>query len=667
MRSITNLNIYAYNAPPETDNGRYTALNAMWSLNNNKAEAVQTEERLPAAGNERKFGNLLIESLSEQGGGRAAQRARDAATDLKRYDTKGGGERGPRREEQRRDALRPEQAADARDNRRADGGMVKPRNGASDDDGRAWRKDSGTQGNSQLNAGRNKAAGGQTAKRVYDKSTRNTPGAGDSAAQKTPAHITAENVQNAPGVPAYKATGTNGIKADDAGTAPATLNAIDMTGGLGSSGNGGGAADNVLAQPGSDQGFLNGKAEDGSGLLPSGESGAKDAPAQSPGREFIHGAGAKPGEGAEHGAIAGENGPDGAYGPQARPHAAQAGAHNNAGVGGTEVTSAAQFAQMLSQVTGDTVRLTVVESTRQGTAGNADEAASAVSEAKEGMNGLTDIAQAASVGETTGAERAAETGAAQYAQQALPSNNDGGAGMGGAENSGDQVTPVQGASGSSGGADLSSGSFTRGDGSFHSGPQAAQTPQGAAHDTIQQNASPHNTAALGTGFQTSPNGGGQAVFTQTANRALADMMPEIYNALPRDAKLVLDGGKHEFMMQMKPESLGKVIMRIVTEHGAVNAKFIVENEQAKTNLETNIGQLKEALGIQGLQVQGCMVEVRHGGGQAQAGGEMQDGPKRGRRQGAPGAETGAAALDAGRRAFLRNQYYDRQSVIHFTA
>jgi flagellar hook-length control protein FliK len=84
---------------------------------------------------------------------------------------------------------------------------------------------------------------------------------------------------------------------------------------------------------------------------------------------------------------------------------------------------------------------------------------------------------------------------------------------------------------------------------------------------------------------------------------------EIINQVVEKAKVVLTGEKSEMVMDLKPDSLGKLSLKIVTEHGIVTAKFIAESQQVKQILEANMQVLKDSLEKQGMSVQGFSVSV----------------------------------------------------------
>ncbi len=84
---------------------------------------------------------------------------------------------------------------------------------------------------------------------------------------------------------------------------------------------------------------------------------------------------------------------------------------------------------------------------------------------------------------------------------------------------------------------------------------------------------------------------------------------EILTQIIDKAKIVFNGDKSEMVLSMRPESLGKLSMKIVTENGIITAKFIAESQQVKEVLESNMQLLKDTLEKQGFSVQGFSVSV----------------------------------------------------------
>lgn len=84
---------------------------------------------------------------------------------------------------------------------------------------------------------------------------------------------------------------------------------------------------------------------------------------------------------------------------------------------------------------------------------------------------------------------------------------------------------------------------------------------------------------------------------------------EIVSQVVEKAKVVVSGEKSEMMMDLKPDYLGKLSLKVVTENGIVMAKFVAESHQVKEILETNMQLLKDTLEKQGLVVQDFSVSV----------------------------------------------------------
>ncbi len=85
---------------------------------------------------------------------------------------------------------------------------------------------------------------------------------------------------------------------------------------------------------------------------------------------------------------------------------------------------------------------------------------------------------------------------------------------------------------------------------------------------------------------------------------------EILSQIIEKAQIIMTPDKSEMVMDLKPDSLGKISLKLVTENGIVMAKFVAENQQVKEVLETNMQLLKDSLQKQGLDVQGFSVSVR---------------------------------------------------------
>jgi len=85
---------------------------------------------------------------------------------------------------------------------------------------------------------------------------------------------------------------------------------------------------------------------------------------------------------------------------------------------------------------------------------------------------------------------------------------------------------------------------------------------------------------------------------------------EILAQFLENAKIYLSEEKTEMVIVLKPESLGKLTLKIVTEDGILMGRFIAENQHVKQILESNMQFLRESLEKQGLNVQGFSVALR---------------------------------------------------------
>lgn len=84
---------------------------------------------------------------------------------------------------------------------------------------------------------------------------------------------------------------------------------------------------------------------------------------------------------------------------------------------------------------------------------------------------------------------------------------------------------------------------------------------------------------------------------------------EVLSQVIEKAKVVLAGGKSEMTMELKPESLGKLSLKIITENGIFLAEVVAENEQVKAVLESNMQTLKDSLQEQGFTIKEFSVSV----------------------------------------------------------
>lgn len=84
---------------------------------------------------------------------------------------------------------------------------------------------------------------------------------------------------------------------------------------------------------------------------------------------------------------------------------------------------------------------------------------------------------------------------------------------------------------------------------------------------------------------------------------------DVINQVIEQAKVTLGHDKSEMVIDLKPDHLGKLSLKVVTEQGIVAAKFMAENQQVKEILESNMQLLKDSLQKQGISIEGVSVQV----------------------------------------------------------
>jgi hypothetical protein len=115
--------------------------------------------------------------------------------------------------------------------------------------------------------------------------------------------------------------------------------------------------------------------------------------------------------------------------------------------------------------------------------------------------------------------------------------------------------------------------------------------------------------------------------------------------LPRMVQQIstlVDGERSEVRIQLKPDHLGDLSIKLSVERGVMVAEFVVENETVREILNSNLPQLHTALQEQGANVAEMTVNI--GFGQER---QSQDLPQQSRRYAAKGAPTPGTPLEAG--------------------
>ena len=103
------------------------------------------------------------------------------------------------------------------------------------------------------------------------------------------------------------------------------------------------------------------------------------------------------------------------------------------------------------------------------------------------------------------------------------------------------------------------------------------------------------------------NSGQVPEMTGTGTRATGK--DQLFGQIVENAKLMLAGNHSEMEMNLKPEHLGKLQLKVTIENQVVTASFVAESQQVKEIIETNLGQLRDHLRESGLKVDQLAVYV----------------------------------------------------------
>lgn len=84
---------------------------------------------------------------------------------------------------------------------------------------------------------------------------------------------------------------------------------------------------------------------------------------------------------------------------------------------------------------------------------------------------------------------------------------------------------------------------------------------------------------------------------------------QLFSQIVEQAKVMVNNGGSEMEVNLKPEHLGRLQLKVTIENEVVTAKFVAESQQVKEIIESNLGQLRRSLQENGIQVDTIMVSV----------------------------------------------------------
>jgi flagellar hook-length control protein FliK len=102
-------------------------------------------------------------------------------------------------------------------------------------------------------------------------------------------------------------------------------------------------------------------------------------------------------------------------------------------------------------------------------------------------------------------------------------------------------------------------------------------------------------------------------------RTQVDSKADVTGQIVEKAETMIREDKSEMILQLKPESLGKISLKVIHERGEIIARFVAESEQVKAILEGNMQLLKDALQKSGVSIQSLEVSVGQQGREQQRG------------------------------------------------
>ncbi len=104
-------------------------------------------------------------------------------------------------------------------------------------------------------------------------------------------------------------------------------------------------------------------------------------------------------------------------------------------------------------------------------------------------------------------------------------------------------------------------------------------------------------------------GEGSTLAPKNGSMALKDEEANV-KELMRQAQLIVKKGGGEMKLEMSPEGMGKVHLKVGVENGQVNVQMLAESDAAKKMLENNIGDLRASLVAHKLHVDQLKVDTK---------------------------------------------------------
>ena len=131
-------------------------------------------------------------------------------------------------------------------------------------------------------------------------------------------------------------------------------------------------------------------------------------------------------------------------------------------------------------------------------------------------------------------------------------------------------------------------------------------PEAVRYDTQAEGPKTGRWADIGQDMQSRQAQGQEQVTT--------DFGAEVINQVTEKMRVMLGARKSEISLQLVPESLGRVRVKLTVTDGILTGRIVVQNDETRALIQSNIVKLQENLERQGIPVSKFLVDVGRDGG-----------------------------------------------------
>ena len=133
--------------------------------------------------------------------------------------------------------------------------------------------------------------------------------------------------------------------------------------------------------------------------------------------------------------------------------------------------------------------------------------------------------------------------------------------------------------------------------------QNGMTSENAAEDSTDQNDSSDTPGRFRFTNETAHTADGAVITPQSVNTQ------DVIDQIVESARVILTEDKTSMELQLNPQNLGKIILKVTEQEGAVTAKIMTQNAVVKEALEAQTVELRQNLGQAGVKVDAVEVTV----------------------------------------------------------